>query len=143
MAGHLLFNSGSNESSLAPQFKWLDNTFKQQNKTSPMKLKSARKLFCFLRQNSGLQVIIGGRGDGGSLAAKTAIYRKLLKTLMGCSFPPPDEEKKCPMHFQMSFNFALALIAENLNPINQSYKSTYSIFHFQKSLPKHSSYAWQ
>ena len=28
MAGHLLFNSGSNESSLAPQFKWLDNTFK-------------------------------------------------------------------------------------------------------------------
>jgi hypothetical protein len=29
MAGHLLFNSGSNESSLAPQFKWLDNTFKQ------------------------------------------------------------------------------------------------------------------
>jgi hypothetical protein len=27
MAGHLLFNSGSNESSLAPQFKWLDNTF--------------------------------------------------------------------------------------------------------------------
>ena len=29
MAGHLLFNSGSNESSLAPQFKWLDNTFKE------------------------------------------------------------------------------------------------------------------
>ncbi len=28
MAGHLLFNSGSNESSLVPQFKWLDNTFK-------------------------------------------------------------------------------------------------------------------
>ena len=28
MAGHLLFNSGSNESTLAPQFKWLDNTFK-------------------------------------------------------------------------------------------------------------------
>jgi hypothetical protein len=28
MAGHLLFNGGSNESSLAPQFKWLDNTFK-------------------------------------------------------------------------------------------------------------------
>jgi hypothetical protein len=28
MAGHLLFNSGSNESRLAPQFKWLDNTFK-------------------------------------------------------------------------------------------------------------------
>jgi hypothetical protein len=28
MAGHLLFNSGSNESSLAPQFKWLDNTLK-------------------------------------------------------------------------------------------------------------------
>jgi hypothetical protein len=28
MAGHLLFNSGWNESSLAPQFKWLDNTFK-------------------------------------------------------------------------------------------------------------------
>ncbi len=28
MAGHLLFNSGSNESSLAPQLKWLDNTFK-------------------------------------------------------------------------------------------------------------------
>ncbi len=28
MAGHLLFNSGSNESCLAPQFKWLDNTFK-------------------------------------------------------------------------------------------------------------------
>ncbi len=28
MAGHLLFISGSNESSLAPQFKWLDNTFK-------------------------------------------------------------------------------------------------------------------
>jgi hypothetical protein len=28
MAGHLLFNSGSNESSLDPQFKWLDNTFK-------------------------------------------------------------------------------------------------------------------
>jgi hypothetical protein len=28
MAGHLLFNSGSNESSPAPQFKWLDNTFK-------------------------------------------------------------------------------------------------------------------
>ncbi len=27
MAGHLLFNSGSNESSLAPQLKWLDNTF--------------------------------------------------------------------------------------------------------------------
>jgi hypothetical protein len=27
MAGHLLINSGSNESSLAPQFKWLDNTF--------------------------------------------------------------------------------------------------------------------
>jgi hypothetical protein len=27
MAGHLFFNSGSNESSLAPQFKWLDNTF--------------------------------------------------------------------------------------------------------------------
>ncbi len=27
MAGHLLFNSGSNETSLAPQFKWLDNTF--------------------------------------------------------------------------------------------------------------------
>jgi hypothetical protein len=27
MAGHLLFNSGSNEASLAPQFKWLDNTF--------------------------------------------------------------------------------------------------------------------
>ncbi len=32
MAGHLLFNSGSNESSLAPQFKWLDNTFKGQKK---------------------------------------------------------------------------------------------------------------
>ncbi len=30
MAGHLLFNSGSNESILAPQFKWLDNTFKQE-----------------------------------------------------------------------------------------------------------------
>ncbi len=29
MAGHQLFNSGSNESSLAPQFKWLDNTFKR------------------------------------------------------------------------------------------------------------------
>jgi hypothetical protein len=29
MADHLLFNSGSNESSLAPQFKWLDNTFKR------------------------------------------------------------------------------------------------------------------
>ncbi len=28
MAGHLLFDSGSNVSSLAPQFKWLDNTFK-------------------------------------------------------------------------------------------------------------------
>jgi hypothetical protein len=28
MAGHLLFNSGLNESSLAPQFKWLDNTSK-------------------------------------------------------------------------------------------------------------------
>jgi hypothetical protein len=28
MAGHLLFNSGSNESSLAPQFKWLDSTLK-------------------------------------------------------------------------------------------------------------------
>jgi hypothetical protein len=28
MAGHLLCNSGSNESSRAPQFKWLDNTFK-------------------------------------------------------------------------------------------------------------------
>ena len=28
MAGHLLFNSGSNKSTLAPQFKWLDNTFK-------------------------------------------------------------------------------------------------------------------
>ena len=28
LAGHLVFNSGSNESSLAPQFKWLDNTFK-------------------------------------------------------------------------------------------------------------------
>ncbi len=27
MAGHLLFNSGLNESSLAPPFKWLDNTF--------------------------------------------------------------------------------------------------------------------
>ncbi len=27
MAGHLLFNSGLNESSLAPQFKWLDSTF--------------------------------------------------------------------------------------------------------------------
>jgi hypothetical protein len=27
MAGHLLFNSGSNKSSLAPQVKWLDNTF--------------------------------------------------------------------------------------------------------------------
>ncbi len=27
MAGYLLFNRGSNESSLAPQFKWLDNTF--------------------------------------------------------------------------------------------------------------------
>jgi hypothetical protein len=32
MAGHLLFNSGSNESSLAPQFKWLDNTFKHFSK---------------------------------------------------------------------------------------------------------------
>jgi hypothetical protein len=31
MAGHLLFNSGSNESSLAPPFKWLDNTFKGTN----------------------------------------------------------------------------------------------------------------
>jgi hypothetical protein len=31
MAGHLLFNSGSNESSLAPQFKWLDNTFNSVN----------------------------------------------------------------------------------------------------------------
>jgi hypothetical protein len=31
MAGHLLFNSGSNESSLAPQFKWLDNTFNHYN----------------------------------------------------------------------------------------------------------------
>jgi hypothetical protein len=30
MAGHLLFNSGSNESSLVPQFKWLDNTFKYE-----------------------------------------------------------------------------------------------------------------
>ncbi len=29
MVGHLLFNNGSNESSLAPQFKWLDNTFKK------------------------------------------------------------------------------------------------------------------
>ncbi len=28
LAGHLVFNSGWNESSLAPQFKWLDNTFK-------------------------------------------------------------------------------------------------------------------
>jgi hypothetical protein len=38
MAGHLLFNSGSNESSLAPQFKWLENTFKDPviaKKTSP------------------------------------------------------------------------------------------------------------
>ncbi len=32
MAGHLLFNSGSNESSLAPQFKWLDNTFNIEEK---------------------------------------------------------------------------------------------------------------
>jgi hypothetical protein len=31
MAGHLLFNSGSNESSLAPQFKWLDNTFNRKS----------------------------------------------------------------------------------------------------------------
>ncbi len=30
MAGHLLFNSGSNVSSLAPQFKWLDNTYKMK-----------------------------------------------------------------------------------------------------------------
>ena len=35
MAGHLLFNSGSNESSLAPQFKWLDNTFKSDIKKNP------------------------------------------------------------------------------------------------------------
>ncbi len=34
MAGHLLFNSGSNESSLAPQFKWLDNTFNKDGMTS-------------------------------------------------------------------------------------------------------------
>jgi len=33
MAGHLLFNSGSNESSLAPQFKWLDNTFNTKRPT--------------------------------------------------------------------------------------------------------------
>jgi hypothetical protein len=36
MAGHLLFNSGSNESSLAPQFKWLDNTFKWQLEAMPI-----------------------------------------------------------------------------------------------------------
>jgi hypothetical protein len=29
-AGHLLFNSGSNECSLTPQFEWLDNTFKKR-----------------------------------------------------------------------------------------------------------------
>ena len=28
LAGHLVFNSGSNEPSHALQFKWLDNTFK-------------------------------------------------------------------------------------------------------------------
>ncbi len=28
LAGHLVFNSGSNESRLAPQFKWLEYTFK-------------------------------------------------------------------------------------------------------------------
>ena len=29
LAGHLVFNSGSNESRLAPQFKWLEYTFKE------------------------------------------------------------------------------------------------------------------
>ncbi len=33
MASHLLFHSGLNESSLAPQFKWLDNTFKAEIST--------------------------------------------------------------------------------------------------------------
>jgi hypothetical protein len=31
LAGHLVFNSGSNESRLAPQFKWLEYTFNRVN----------------------------------------------------------------------------------------------------------------
>ena len=33
LAGPLVFYSGSNESSLAPQFKWLDTTFNQTKST--------------------------------------------------------------------------------------------------------------
>ncbi len=47
MAGHLLFNSGSNESSLAPQFKWLDNTF---NMAVTKSLKNIRKLSEFVNR---------------------------------------------------------------------------------------------
>jgi hypothetical protein len=75
-----------------------------------MKLKSARNFFCFFAAE--LWVASHHRRKG--LTAKTAIYRKLLKTLMGCSFPPPDEEKKCPMHFQMSFNFALGFLLQRI-----------------------------
>jgi hypothetical protein len=49
MAGHLLFNSGSNESSLAPQFKWLDNTFKIW-RISPHTV----QVFCVLLARSNL-----------------------------------------------------------------------------------------
>jgi hypothetical protein len=34
IAGLPVFYSGSNESSLDPQFKWLDNTFNSSNRTS-------------------------------------------------------------------------------------------------------------
>jgi hypothetical protein len=48
MAGHLLFNSGSNESSLAPQFKWLDNTIKQDIVNISQGPQKAFYAFCLL-----------------------------------------------------------------------------------------------
>jgi hypothetical protein len=50
MASHLLFNSGSNESSLAPQFKWLDNTFKESKNTGAQSVAKKLQYYIFFLQ---------------------------------------------------------------------------------------------
>jgi hypothetical protein len=69
MASHLLFNSGSNESSLAPQFKWLDNTFKPNFGGFFPKLEFSRG-FLYTYIPSSMHILFTGRNSEAAMGGK-------------------------------------------------------------------------
>ncbi len=88
LAGPLVFYSGSNECSLAPQFKWMDNTFKE---AKPMRI-SIRILVRLCRHKKWILI----QNTGRKLIFPFSLRFCLQLTLRDCGRPLSTKKASSP-----------------------------------------------